>query len=187
MPMTFSNWRVDAIDGPQEGSFVAASPHGGFALTGLVVRAGAWVDAVGALFSELLDDGRLGAEVVGPRFGGPGGYGESVIRATPGHVFVGIQTRGGAFVDAVRLAEAAWDGRDIGAVRWTTWVGGDGSGGIERRPFLTNAGNRELLVGLGGRARTYVEALSGVAATVHRVAPAPFIQPRPMRGDQIAG
>ena len=184
MPIALSSWRIDVNEG-EAGYFVAAPPHPAFVLVGLCVRTGAWLDAVTPIYSELLDDGRLGAEVMGPRFGGLGGTGESLIRASPGHLIVGIQTRGGAFVDALRLAEASWDGRELGVVRWTAWTGGDRGAGIERRPFLTAGAEREVLVGICGRARSYVEALSGVAATVHRISSAPLA--RAQRSEPAVG
>src|SRR5688572_9343227 len=104
MPVISTNFRVaPSVDVSSGGMpFVSQPPTPGFALVGLVLRCGMWIDQISPVFAELLDDGSLGPEIRGPVFGGQGGILHE-LRCAPGHVVTGIQTRSGSFVDAVRL------------------------------------------------------------------------------------
>src|SRR5260370_19949087 len=105
--------------------FYHQHPNPGFALIGLTLKAGDWIDQVTPIFAELLDDGTLGPEIQGPAFGGSGGMVRE-LRIAPGHLVTGLQTRSGSYVDAVRLLESKWDGSSLNLSdsKWTPWVGG---------------------------------------------------------------
>src|SRR5437016_5632905 len=99
MPILFTNARtLPSTDFSSGGMpFSYQPPSAGYALIGLNVRAGNWIDQVAPVFAELLDDGSLGQEIQGPSFGGTGGS-PYELRVQPGHVVTGIQTRSGSFV-----------------------------------------------------------------------------------------
>ena len=148
--------------------FVRLSPQPSCALVGLVIKAGAWIDRITPIFAELRDDG-IGDELMGEHIGGHGGYMRRMLRCSPGCVAVGIQTRSGNYVDAVRLLEAPWDGSRTGTPRWTDWVGGEHGGGAERTPFITAVDQGEVIIGLAGRAAGYIDALTCVVASCDKV------------------
>ena len=145
-------------------------PNPGFALIGLVVRAGSWIDQVTPLFAELLEDGTLGMQIRGPSFGGEGGTLHE-LRVAPGHVVTGIQTRSGTYVDGVRLLQAKWDGSavDVSSTRWTEWAGAPNFGGVERVERLVEPQGGAVAIGIAGRADRYVDNLTLMAADLVRV------------------
>jgi hypothetical protein len=145
-------------------------PNPGFALIGLVVRAGSWIDQVTPLFAELLEDGTLGQQIRGPSFGGEGGTLHE-LRVAPGHVVTGIQTRSGTYVDGVRLLQAKWDGGavDVSSTKWTEWAGAPNFGGVERVERLVEPQGGAVAIGVAGRADRYVDNLTLMAADLVRV------------------
>jgi hypothetical protein len=145
--------------------FTRIAPHPSCAMVGLIVRSGNWIDRVTPIFAQVREDGTLGLEFNGQPIGGDGGTMRRLLKVSPGHVVVGLQTRSGNYVDAVRLYEAPWDGNTLGTPRWTEWVGGDD--GAERTPFMCTEGH--LLIGISGRAARYLDALTGIAAAPERV------------------
>lgn len=172
MPIVFSNFRVARPMDPGIGGvpFQCHSGYPGFALVGLVLRTGAWVDQVTPIFAELLDTGTLGVEFLGPSFGGPGGT-RRELRAAPGHVITGIQTRSGSFVDGVRLRQTPWDG-ELGPAgsAWTEWVIGQDGGGSERPDVVAEPSGHAVAIGVTGRAGVYVDSLGLVSADLSRLA-----------------
>lgn len=172
MPTFFSNVRtlpfVDFSSGGMP--FYCQHPSPGFALIGLDIRAGAWIDQVTPVFAELLDDGTLGSEVWGPVFGGDGGIVRD-LRVAPGHVVTGIQTRSGNYVDAIRLLQSKWDGSaiNISESKWTPWVGGWLNGGVERPERVLELSGGAVAIGIAGRAGSYVDNLTLVGADLVRV------------------
>jgi hypothetical protein len=172
MPILFTNVRplasVDVGSGGMPFSHQHVSP--GFALVGLVVRAGSWIDQVTPIFAELYEDGSFGSEVVGPACGGYGGTTQE-LRVMPGHLVTGIQTRSGSFVDAVRLLQSRWDGTSLNVSdsKWTQWVGGSTMGGVERPERMIEAAGTAVAIGIAGRAGTYVDNLTLVGAELVRV------------------
>jgi hypothetical protein len=172
MPILLTNLRtLPATDFSSGGMpFAHQPPTPGFALVGLVVRAGNWIDQVAPVFAELLEDGTLGAEIQGPTFGGWGGS-PYELRCLPGHVVTGIQTRSGSYVDAVRLLQTKWDGSslDLSTTRWTQWVGAPNLGGVERMERLVEPHGAAVAVGIAGRAGAYVDNLTLVSAELVRV------------------
>lgn len=177
MPILFTNVRtLPATDVGSGGMpFSYQPPHPGFALVGLMVRAGHWIDQVTPIFAELLEDGTLGPELHGPSFGGWGGTPYD-LRVASGHVVTGIQTRSGNFVDAIRLLQARWDGSsiDMSAPKWTSWVGAPMMGGVERMERLVEPDGAAIAVGLAGRAGAYVDNLTLIGAELVRVSGTAF-------------
>jgi hypothetical protein len=173
MPILLTNLRTlpstDISSGGMPFSYQPPTP--GFALIGLQLRAGAWIDQVSPVFAELLEDGSLGAEFQGPIFGGSGGS-PYELRCLPGHVVTGVQTRSGNYVDAVRLLQTKWDGTslDVATTRWTSWVGSTNLGGVERMERLVEPHGGAVAVGIGGRAGIYVDNLTLLSAELVRVA-----------------
>jgi hypothetical protein len=152
--------------------FAAQAPAPGFALVGLMLRIGAWVDQVVPLFSEMLEDGSLGPPVYGQAFGGHGGLGTQ-IHCAPGHVVTGLQTRSGNYVDAVRLYQTRWDGSLITSESaWTSWAGGPG--GVERIARIAEPEGGSIAIGLAGRAGTYLDNLTILTAEPVRIAAQPI-------------
>lgn len=172
MPMLFNNIRVlPAVDAGTGGwPFHATHQSPGFALVGLTLRAGDWIDQVTPIFAELLDDGTIGPEVFGPTFGGMGGVTREV-RVQPGHLITGIQTRSGNYVDAIRLLQSKWDGQQLNLAesKWTPWVGGWSNGGVERPERIIELGGTAVAVGICGRAGHYLDNLSLVGAELVKV------------------
>ncbi len=172
MPILLTNIRtLPSTDFSSGGMpFQYQPPAPGFALVGLVVRAGHWIDQVAPIFAELLEDGSFGSEIQGPTFGGWGGS-PYELRVLPGHVVTGIQTRSGSYVDAVRLLQAKWDGTqlDMSTTRWTQWVGAPNQGGVERMERLVEPHGAAVAVGIAGRAGHYVDNLTLVSAELVRV------------------
>jgi hypothetical protein len=172
MPMLFNNIRilpaVDAGSGGWPFHYQHQSP--GFALVGLVMRAGDWIDQVTPVFAELLDDGTTGPEIYGPSFGGAGGMTREV-RVQPGHLVTGIQTRSGNYIDAIRLLETKWDGQQLNLAesKWTPWVGGWASGGVERQERIIELSGTGVAVGIAGRCGYYVDNLTLIAAELVKV------------------
>lgn len=172
MPILLTNLRTlpatDISSGGMPFSYQPPTP--GFALVGLVVRAGAWIDQVSPIFAELLEDGTLGSEMQGPAFGGHGGS-PFELRVQPGHIVTGIQTRSGNYVDAVRLLQTKWDGSslDMPTTRWTQWVGAPNLGGVERMERLVEPHGAAVAVGIAGRAGHYVDNLTLLSAELVRV------------------
>jgi hypothetical protein len=172
MPIMFSNVRI--AHSPDVGSggfpFENHAPIGGFALVGLVIRAGDWIDAVTPIYAELRDDGTVGPERRGPSFGGHGGQVTRELRVTPGFVCVGMQTRSGNFVDAVRLLQMRWEtGGLTGEPHWTEWTGGVPGGGVERQERTVETFGREVVIGIAGRAGRYVDNLTLISAEISSV------------------
>jgi hypothetical protein len=172
MPILLTNMRtLPSTDFSSGGMpFAYQPPTPGFALIGLVVRAGAWIDQVAPVFAELLEDGTLGAEHQGPAFGGYGGT-PYELRVSPGHVVTGIQTRSGNYVDAIRLLQTKWDGTslDISTTRWTAWIGAPNQGGVERMERFVEPHGAAVAVGVAGRAGHYLDNLTLVSAELVRV------------------
>jgi hypothetical protein len=170
MPILFTNVRPLPANDPGSGGlpFHCQHPGTGFALVGLTVRAGHWIDQVTPIFAELLDDGTIGPELTGPSFGGFGG-GTQELRAAPGWLVSGIQTRSGHFVDALRLRLARWDGASLDPSdgRWTPWVGG-AFGGVERADRLIET--PAVAIGIAGRAGAFVDNLTLIGGEPVRVA-----------------
>jgi hypothetical protein len=174
MPILFSNVRTAPFVDYSSGGmpFVAQAPAPGFALVGLMLRVGAWVDQVVPLFSEMLEDGTLGPAVHGQAFGGHGGL-VTQIHCAPGHVVTGLQTRSGSYVDAVRLYQTRWDGSLITSESaWTSWVGGPG--GVERIARISEPEGASIAIGLAGRTGAYLENLTIVTAEPMRIAAQPI-------------
>ncbi len=172
MPILFSNSRIaPSMDSGTGGMpFHHHAPHSPFALVGLLVRAGAWIDQVTPIYAELLDDGHLGPDFYGPSFGGPGGTPQE-LRVEPGHVVTGMQTRSGNFIDGIRLLETRWNGQlSDGESRWTRWVLGHSVGGVERPERIAEPFGRALVMGIAGRSGKYLDNLTFVSAEPQRVA-----------------
>ena len=173
MPILFTNVRpLPSVD-VGSGGMPFAYQHGssGFALVGLVVRAGSWIDQVTPIFAELLDEGSFGAEVLGPAFGGHGGGSGYELRVAPGHLVTGIQTRSGNFVDGVRLLQSRWDGAslNLSESRWTQWIGGSAMGGVERPERIIDAAGTAVAIGIAGRSGAYIDNLTLISAELVRV------------------
>jgi hypothetical protein len=172
MSILFSNIRVVPSTDSGTGGlpFECHPPHPSFALTGLIVRAGAWIDQVTPIFAELREDGTLGREAVGPAFGGFGGAVQH-LRVSPGHVVTGLQTRSGNFIDGIRLLETRWEGQGLGKSTWTPWLLGSSVGGVERpeRIFDGVGPGAHLVVGIAGRSGAYVDNLTIITAELERV------------------
>ena len=172
MPILLTNLRtLPSTDFSSAGMpFAYQPPAPGFALVGLIVRAGAWIDQVAPVFAELLEDGTLGPELQGPAYGGWGGTPHE-LHCAPGHVVTGIQTRSGSFVDAVRLLQTKFDGSslDVSSSRWTSWVGAPNMGGVERMERLVEPHGAAVAVGIAGRAGAYLDNLTLVSAELVRV------------------
>jgi len=174
MPILFSKVRVVPTTDFGSGGlpFECHAPHPGFALVGLTLRAGDWIDQVTPVFAELDDDGAVGPicgpDLRGPEFGGHGGQVKH-LRVSPGCVAVGLQTRSGHFVDGVRLLQARWDGTALGEPQWTEWVTGASIGGVERPERIADPIGRAVIVGLAGRAAAYVDNLTVISAEIARV------------------
>ncbi|HEY7957144.1 MAG TPA: hypothetical protein VII38_17685 [Polyangia bacterium] len=152
---------VDAGTGGRP--FVCQGPGRGFALIGLALRAGAWIDRVTPIFAELFSDGTLGPAVRGASFGGAGGF-DIELRARPRYVVTGLQTRSGEFVDGVRLLQTRWDGElRIGDASWTAW-GGSSVGGRERAPGIATPRGAAVVAGIAGRAGRFVDNLTILTA-----------------------
>ncbi len=172
MPILFTNIRTlpstDVSSGGMPFSFQPPNP--GFALVGLIVRAGHWIDQVAPIFAEINEDGTIGNEHVGPAFGGHGGSIQE-LRCTPGHVVTGLQTRSGNYVDAVRLYQSRWDGTmlDLSQSRWTSWVGAPNMGGVERMERFVEPQGAAVAVGIAGRAGGYVDNLTLIGGELVRV------------------
>jgi hypothetical protein len=172
MPILFTNVRtLPFADVSASGMpFNHQLPNPGYALVGLAMRAGDWIDHVAPMFAELLEDGTMGQTLRGPAFGGDGGL-PVELRVEPGHVVVGIQTRSGNFVDAVRLMQAKWEGGgiDTASARWTPWAGGTTQGGVERMERIVEPQGSAVAIGIAGRCGRYVDNLSLVTAEIVRV------------------
>jgi hypothetical protein len=172
MPILFTNVRtLPSTDFSSSGlPFSYQPPHPGFALVGLALRAGHWIDQVSPIFAEMLEDGTIGPEIQGPSFGGQGGAPQE-LRVAPGHVVTGIHTRSGNFVDAVRLLQARWDGStlDVSTQRWTQWAGSSIMGGVERMERIVEPHGAAVAVGVAGRAGGYIDNLTLISAELVRV------------------
>lgn len=172
MPILLTNVRTLPSTDVSSGGmpFSHQPPQTGFALVGLLVRAGDWIDQVSPLYAEMLEDGTLGAELQGPAFGGHGGT-VYELRVAPGHVVTGIQTRSGNFVDAIRLSQSRWDGTtlDPSTTKWTQWVGAPNRGGVERVERMVEPQGAAVAVGIAGRAGHFVDNLTLIAAELIRV------------------
>ena len=170
MPTMFAKIRVvPSVDVSAGGMpFHCQAPSAGLALVGLDLRAGEWIDQVTPVFAELLDDGSLGSELYGASYGGHGGTVHQ-LRVQPGHVVIGLQTRSGSFVDAVRLLQSRWDGSSLALSEstWTPWVGG--RGGVERPERTFEPFGSAVAMGIAGRAGAYVDNLTIVGAELLRV------------------
>lgn len=174
MPILLDHVRVlPSTDlGPGGSPFTLLAPQPGFALVGVRLRVGDWVDRVEPLFAEMLDDGRLGVEAAGGAAGGEGGLRVEELRAPAGHVVTGLQTRSGSYVDAVRLLVTRWSGGlRASATTWTPWLGGRAGGGVLREARLAVPQGRSVAVGVTGRAGRFVDALSLVSAEVTQLRP----------------
>jgi hypothetical protein len=172
MPTFFTNIRaLPFVDFGSGGiPFYCQHPNPGFALVGLTVRAGDWIDQVTPVFAELLEDGTLGPEVYGQSYGGFGGSTRE-LRVAPGHLVTGIQTRSGNFVDAVRLLQSKWDGTslNLSESKWTPWVGGRNQGGVERPERILELSGTMIAIGVAGRSGGYLDNLTLVGAELVRV------------------
>jgi len=172
MPILFTNVHtLPSTDVSSAGMpFTFQPPNPGFALVGLVVRAGHWIDQITPLFAELLEDGNLGPQVRGPSYGGMGGTLQE-LQLSPGHVVTGIQTRSGNYVDAVRLLQARWDGTtiDMATAKWTQWIGAPNMGGVERSERIVEPAGGAVAVGIAGRAGMYLDNLTLIGAEPVRV------------------
>lgn len=169
MPIMLRNLRI--LRSPDSGSggmpFFCAPPAPGLALVGAIVRAGDWIDQITPIFAELLEDGTLGPTLNGPAFGGHSGDLRELACA-PGHVVTGIQIRSGHYVDAIRLQQTRWDGSLVAAESsWTSFCGG--GGGAELAEWLAEPVGSAAIVGLIGRAGSYVDRLGVVTAEAIRV------------------
>ena len=176
MPYLFSNVRtLPSFDVSSGGMPFSAPPPGtSFALVGLSIRAGAWIDQVTPIFAELLEDGHVGTPVNGPSYGGHGGVLQE-LRCAPGCVVTGIQTRSGSFVDAIRLLQTRWDGNlQPAESMWTPWVGGHG--GVERAERVVDPSSAGIVIGLTGRAGLYVDNLTVVVGEPMRIAATPLVK-----------
>ena len=170
MPTIFTRIQIlPSADFGADGSpFQCHAPSTGLALVGLSVRSGEWIDQVTPLFAELLDDGSIGKELCGLSYGGRGGA-PGELRVRPGHVVVGLQTRSGRYVDAIRLLEARWDGAAIvpSERSWTPWIGG--RGGVERPERLLEPVGNAVAIGIAGSAGAFVETLTLVSGQVLQI------------------
>jgi hypothetical protein len=171
MPILFTNVRLaPSVDFGSGGMpFTYQPPHPSFALVGLVIRAGDWIDQVTPLFAELLEDGSTGPELRGPTFGGHGGSARE-LRVEAGCVVTGLQTRSGNFVDAVRLLQTRWDGSTLmPEPTWTSWIGGNTMGGVERLERIVEPVGGAVAIGIAGRAGRYIDNLTIMTAELVRV------------------
>jgi len=182
MPILFSNVRTAPFVDFSSGGlpFTAQAPAPGFALVGLMMRTGAWIDQIVPLFAEMLEDGTLGPVVHGYSYGGFGGV-PTHLQCSPGHVVTGIQTRSGSFVDAIRLYQTRWDGSLISSeAGWTPWCGGPG--GVERIARFAEPEGGGIAVGIAGRAGAYVDNLTLVTAEPLRIAAQPIAKATTRQG-----
>jgi hypothetical protein len=170
MPILFSKVRVaPSTDFGCGGMpFECHAPYPGFALVGLQVRAGDWIDQVTPIFAEVNEDGTFGPELHGPSFGGHGGMVKH-LRVQPGCLATAMQTRSGHFLDGVRLMQTRWDGTALGDSMWTEWLTGSSMGGVERPERWAEPAGRGVIVGIAGRAMTYVDNLTFVSAELSRM------------------
>jgi hypothetical protein len=166
--------------------FQAHAPHPGFALVGLHLRAGDWIDQITPMFAEMLEDGSLGPEIFGPTFGGMGGAPQQ-LRVSPGHVVSGMQTRSGNFIDGIRLFESRWDGARLVEAGWTPWVMGGQRGGVERPERFAEPNGSALVIGIAGRAAGYVDNLTLVTGEVLRIASSTLGTTTSGRGSKSSG
>jgi hypothetical protein len=171
MPILFTNVRtLPFVDFGCGGMpFYQQHPNPGFALVGLTVRAGDWVDQVTPIFAELYEDGSIGPETYGVTSGGGGGWMTHEVRVEPGHLVTGMQTRSGSFVDAVRLLQSPWNGTslDLSASKWTPWIGG--RGGVERPERLLELSGSSVAIGIAGRAGGYLDSLTIIGGELVRI------------------
>src|SRR5262249_27861884 len=157
MPIMFSNTRrCPSVDFGSGGMpFSYQPPSSGFALVGLAIRSGWWIDQVTPIFAEMWEDGSTGPELFGPSFGGWGGTWQEG-RGPTGPVVTGLQTGSGNYMDAIRLWHTRWDGSLVQAESgWTAWYGAWGGGGVERTERLAEPQGGAVAVGIAGRAATY--------------------------------
>lgn len=170
MPILFSKVRV--VPSTDFGSggmpFECHAPHSSFALVGLNLRAGEWIDQVTPVFAEVQEDGTLGPEHVGASYGGHGGIPRQ-LRLAPGHLATAMQTRSGHYIDGVRLLQTRWDGSSLGDSMWTEWITGASVGGVERPERWAEPVGRGVIVGLAGRALGYVDNLTFICAELQRI------------------
>jgi hypothetical protein len=173
MPILFTNVRYLPSVDFGAGGLPFTHQHGnpGFALVGLMLRAGDWIDQVSPVYAELLEDGSLGPEVTGPPFGGMGGNLQE-LRVPAGRLVIGIQTRSGNYVDGVRLLHGRWDGTtlDLTEPKWTPWAGGRTRGGVERPERIIELSGTAVAIGIAGRSGGYLDNLTLVAAEMVKVA-----------------
>lgn len=170
MPILFSNVRIARPMDPGHGGqpFHCHAGYPGFALVGLAVRSGAWIDQVTPIFAEMLEHGTLGAEFYGASFGGGGGS-RRELRAAPGHVITGMQTRSGSFVDGIRLLQTPWDGElATSGSSWSAWQVGDLGGGSERPDIVAEPAGHAVAIGITGRAGAYLDTLGLITADLTR-------------------
>lgn len=170
MPIITTNMRISpSVDFGSGGMpFFCPPPTPGFALIGIVVRTGHWIDQVTPIFAEMLEDGSLGPAILGPAYGGHGGVVQE-LRCAPGYVATGMQTRSGSYVDAIRLHQTRWDGALVASdASWTPWVGG--LGGVERPERLAEPVGGAIVMGVSGRAGQYVDNLTILSGEPMRVA-----------------
>ena len=167
MPILFGNIQLGQrriFTGEGE-PFARTPPLVGFVLCGLLIRVGPRLGGLTPVFGELLPGGTCGCEVQGAPVGGDG-EDERLVRVRPGCVAVGLQLRIGERLEAVRLIEAAWRDGALGRPRPTAWVGHDG--GVVQPPLVADGGR--LMVGIAGRAGSYIDALTPILAEPFRAA-----------------
>ena len=150
------------IFGGNGGSGFTRSCGAGKVLTGLQVRVGLVVDAVGVLCRPVQANGSLGSQsIVGSLVGGGGGTGFQFSCPT-GTVVGGAAIVFGSFVDGIHLRCHAWSAstRSFGStVTKNLYIGADGE-----RPGGNMQGNgceakTQPAVGIRGRASSLVDAI----------------------------
>lgn len=129
------------------------------ALIGFDVRHAALIDAVTPIYAELRDDGTLGEEKTGSRYGGLGGQPTRLLK--PGYVVVGLDCRQGQFEDNMAVIWQKWTpaGPDNSDEDKSDVVGGPGG-----RPLKMSAKPGHVAIGIHGRSGGLVDRLSLITA-----------------------
>lgn len=141
----------------------------GSVLTGVIGVSGDWMDAVGAICSQVRSDGTLGTPSSSSLAGGDGGTsGTTERRCNPGHLVTSVQVKHGlVLVGQLRVVLnltvicSAWD---PAARTWSTaqpqFLAGfnSGTGNSSRTDIAACASQRQPATGIHGRAARYLDS-----------------------------
>lgn len=147
---------------PIGGGFFLHEQRTPFALVGLTVRSGTLIDSVTPIYRELKEDGSLGEELKGSRYGGLGGGERTLIK--PGYVVVGLSLSQGLYVDRLAMIWQRWTHRGLDAkdTDKSDYVGGNGGG-----PEEVRAQTGHIAVGIHGKSGTLIDRLSLITVRPH--------------------